>query len=128
MTNYDWIDEHIADEYKEDAAGTYYKLNDGTYTEVAPSTEDSYVEKGTAATESGYVLDAGRLFPNEKDRIGPSEMFHFNKLPPLVSHLILPNWSICFLLPKNDHYIEGKEEQKLFNEFTPIKQNETDAI
>lgn len=76
----------------------------------------------------GYVLDAGRLFPNEKDRIGPSEMFHFNKLPPLVSHLILPNWSICFLLPKNDHYIEGKEEQKLFNEFTPIKQNETDAI
>lgn len=76
----------------------------------------------------GYVLDSGRLFPQEKCSIGPSEAFCFEKLPPLISRLELPNWNICFLIPKTKSFIEGEKEQDLFNAFTPINQNETGEI
>lgn len=76
----------------------------------------------------GYVLDSGRLFPQEKSSIGPSEAFCFEKLSPLISRLELPNWNICFLIPKTKSFIEGEKEQDLFDAFTPIKQNETGEI
>lgn len=37
--------------------GTYYLLKDGTYTEVVPSTEDTYVSKGTGKADGGYVKE-----------------------------------------------------------------------
>lgn len=63
----------------------------------------------------GYVLDSGRLFPQEKSSIDPSEAFCFEKLSPIISRLELPNWNICFLIPKTMSFIEGEKEQDLFD-------------
>jgi fimbrial isopeptide formation D2 family protein/LPXTG-motif cell wall-anchored protein len=43
--------------FEEDENGTYYKLNDGTYTTDEPTTEGQYMVLTDGAT-SGYVIDA----------------------------------------------------------------------
>lgn len=43
-----------AESFKPDAAGTYYKLNDGTFTLTAPTTETA---AQYASTETKYILD-----------------------------------------------------------------------
>lgn len=76
----------------------------------------------------GYVLDAGRLFPEEKNSIGPSEKYRFDKLPTLIANYHMPKWKMFLLIPKTDYYIEGEIEQQLFKKYTPIPESETEKI
>ena len=46
----------VKETFAEDAAGTYYKLKDGTYTKTAPTTADTMVPAEAGAT-AGYVVD-----------------------------------------------------------------------
>ncbi len=76
----------------------------------------------------GYVLDSGRLFPYEKNSIGPSEKYRFDKLPTLISSFPLPEWQMFLLIPKINQPIEGETERLLFKKYTPIPEYETDEI
>ena len=74
----------------------------------------------------GYNLDAGRLFPSEKSSVGPGENYAYPNLPPLVSHMPVPEWPLCIAIPKHGEVVCGGKETALFRAYTPIPVNEVD--
>lgn len=74
----------------------------------------------------GYNLDAGRLYPSEKRTIGPGENYSYEKLPPLVARISIPNWSLCLAIPKHEIVVSDEKEQWLFSQYTPVSINEVD--
>lgn len=76
----------------------------------------------------GYILDAGRLYPKEKDTIGPSENYCFQKLSPLLARLELPKWYVCIVTSNMNFVVEGELETDLFQKYTPIPENEVNSL
>ncbi len=74
----------------------------------------------------GFIVEGGRLWNYEKTSFGPSSMFAFKKLPPLIARHEFPQWGICIVVPKQKKRINGIEEWKLFKEFTPVPVCEVD--
>lgn len=75
----------------------------------------------------GYNLDAGRIYPSEKGSIGPGENYTYEKLPPLLTRISVPNWPLCLAIPEHEIVVSGKTEQQLFSRYTPIPVREVDA-
>jgi beta-RFAP synthase len=74
----------------------------------------------------GFIVDGGRSWKDEKTFFGPSNLFAFKNLPPLIARHEFPQWGICVIVPKQKKRINGVEECKLFNEFAPVPACEVD--
>lgn len=64
--------------YAVDAAGTYYKLKDGTYTTTAPTTEVVYnkIGVGDENTTEGYILvDGAYIVPDDKTLYNGEDLY-----------------------------------------------------
>ena len=79
-------------------------------------------------SNGGYLVDAGRLYPKEKNIVGPGEIFCFDSLPPLVTRIEAPSWYVCILIPQKLKEINGDDEKNLFDLFTPIPNNQVNEI
>ena len=76
----------------------------------------------------GFNLDSGRLFPEEKNEIGPGEKFTFSKLSPLLLRMDMPQWHLCIVIPKIKKRIYDVMEEDLFQEYTPIAEEDVNAL
>ncbi len=76
----------------------------------------------------GFNLDSGRLFPEEKSESGPGEQFTFSKLSPLLLRMDMPKWYLCIVIPKTKDHICDIREKKLFQEYTPIVEEEVNVL
>lgn len=76
----------------------------------------------------GFTVDGGHLWGIEKNKLCPSADVISYKLSPLIVHKNFPNWGICIIIPNTKKHVYGKQETKLFSEFTPILQSEIDSL
>ena len=76
----------------------------------------------------GFNVDSGRKFPDEKNNVGPGEIFLFNRLSPLLMRMDMPEWYICIVVPFVEKKVYGKIEVDFFHKYTPLSDEEVNKL
>jgi beta-ribofuranosylaminobenzene 5'-phosphate synthase len=73
----------------------------------------------------GFLVDGGHAFPKDKDAFAPTSQCHTRSIPPLITWLPFPNWSICVAIPKAQKPLCGLAEIEFWRTATPVPVEES---